>query len=101
MFRIFRIVGDSMSPEIANGDYVVLATSPRFLRRLQPGQVIVFHHPAWGTLIKRIQRRDPSLGYYVVGAHPESLDSRKLGYISREQVIGRMIAHIRRPRRAG
>lgn len=84
-----------MSPEIMDGDYVVIATSPRFLRRLKAGDVIVFQHPGWGRLIKRIAHEDPRLGYYVIGANANSLDSRKLGYILPEAIEGKVIWHIR------
>jgi nickel-type superoxide dismutase maturation protease len=95
MLRIIRVVGESMSPEITDGDYVAMVTSPRFLHRLRPGDVIVFRHPIWGRLIKRIARHEPGLGYYVIGANSESLDSRKLGYIPQEAIEGKVIWHIR------
>ncbi len=98
MFRILRVVGDSMSPEIQDGDYAVFAASPLFLRRLRPGQVVTFVHPQYGRLIKRVQRCDPLLGVYVVGAHPNSLDSRKLGWIPLTAVDGRLLWHIPRRR---
>ncbi len=99
MFRILRIVGESMSPEINDGDYVVLATSPLFLRRLRPGMVVVFWHPRHGQLIKRIARVDPAAGIFVVGSHKHSLGSQQLGWIPPAAILGRVIWHIRAPAR--
>ena len=95
MLRILRILGDSMSPEFKEKDFAVIGTMSFFSRRLRAGDTIVFTHQHYGTLIKRIQRIDNE-GVYVIGAHENSLDSRRLGPIEPAKIQGRVIWHIRR-----
>ena len=82
-----------MSPDFQDGDFVLLATAPFFLKRLKAGDTIVFQHKLYGTLIKRITSLDPETREaYVAGTSPESLDSRRLGTIRRESIRGKIIA---------
>ncbi len=102
MLRLLRVQGDSLSPEYQEGDFVVLAAivagaaGPFFSRRLKPGDVIVFRHVQYGTLIKKVERVTPE-GIEVAGTHPDSLDSRLLGSIDARDVVGKVIWHIGRP----
>ncbi len=100
MLRFLRITGDSLAPDYQEGDFVLILTLPFFRHRLREGDVIVFRHAYYGTLIKRVLRVDAASGdVYVVGAHEGSLDSRRLGPIRRAMVLGRVLWHIRAPRR--
>lgn len=94
MFKILKISGDSMSPEIQEGDFVIILTAKFILNRLKVGDDIIFSHKLYGTLIKRIASIDPDTdGVYVVGISAESLDSRRLGTIRSENINGKVIAH--------
>jgi signal peptidase I len=94
MLRIHKVTGDSMSPDFQEGDFVVLLTLPFFLKQLKVGDVIIFKHKLYGTLIKRIASFDPETAEaYVEGTGPDSLDSRRLGTIRREKIRGKVIAH--------
>lgn len=94
MFCIHKVVGDSMLPDFQEGDFVVLTTLPFFLKRLKIGDVIILKHKLYGTLIKRITSFDPETAEaYIEGTHPDSLDSRRLGTIRRENIRGKVIAH--------
>lgn len=87
-----------MSPDFQEGDFVVLTTIPFFLKRLNVGDIIIFEHKLYGTLIKRIASFDPeTTEAYVEGAHPDSLDSRRLGTIRRDAIRGKVIAHFSKP----
>jgi signal peptidase I len=95
MFRIIKVIGESLSPEFKEGDYVVVTTIPFFLRRLKEGDVIIFQHSGFGTLIKQVLRLAPQNGeIYVIGTQENSLDSRRLGPISQDAVQGKVIWHI-------
>ncbi len=94
MFRILKITGDSMSPEFVDGDFVVIATIPVFLRRLKAGDVIVFRHAGYGTLIKKVERVAEGGDLIVAGTQADSLDSRRLGPISPDKVRGKVIWRI-------
>ena len=94
MLRILKVTGDSMSPDFEEGDFVVIATVPFFLDRLKTGDIIIFEHKIYGTLIKRIASFDPETAEaYVEGSSPDSLDSRRLGTIRRENIQGKVVAH--------
>jgi hypothetical protein len=83
-----------MSPDFQEGDFVVILTLPFFLDRLNIGDVIIFDHKLYGTLIKRIASFDPETAEaYVEGTGPDSLDSRHLGTIRGEKIRGKVIAH--------
>ncbi|HEX7972899.1 MAG TPA: S26 family signal peptidase [Anaerolineales bacterium] len=99
MLRLFKISEDSLSPEFQDGDFVLALKIPIFLQHIRPGAIIVFKQKTYGTLIKRVEhisadRKD----YFVVGNHPVSIDSRQFGPVPRQNVIGKVIWHIPRPR---
>lgn len=98
MFRIHKVTGDSMSPDFQDGDFVILTRVPILFNRLKVGDVIIFEHKYYGTLIKRIASFDPETAEaYVEGTRPESLDSRRLGTIRRAAIRGKVIAHFSKP----
>ena len=97
MLRIHKVTGDSMSPDFQDGDFVVLTTVPFFLNRLKVGDIIIFDHKLYGTLIKRIASFDPETAEaYVVGTRPDSLDSSRLGTIRPDAIRGKVVAHFSR-----
>lgn len=94
MIKILKVSGDSMSPDFREGDFVLLATASFFLKRLKVGDTIVFQHKLYGMLIKRIASFDGETAEaYIEGTRPDSLDSRRLGTIRRENIRGKVIAH--------
>ncbi len=99
MLRLIRVTGESLSPHICEGDFVVITTIPFFLSRLRVGDVIVFRHPAYGVMIKRVESvLATGEALFVTGSHPHSVDSRHFGPVARRDVIGKVIWHIARPR---
>lgn len=98
MLRVLKVTGDSLEPDYRSGDYVVVARIPAALRRLRPGDVVAFRHPAYGLMIKRIVRLEAeNSALYVVGTHPNSVDSRSFGPVAVESVIGKVVWRIARP----
>ncbi len=98
MLRVIKVTGESLSPEYQEGDYVVVTTIPFFLNRIRVGDIIVFRQSPYGTMIKRVERLLPEgRQYFVVGAHPQSVDSRQFGPVPREALIGKLIWHIPKP----
>lgn len=97
MLKIIKVTGDSMSPDFKEGDFVLLATASFLLKRLKVGDTIVIVHKLYGILIKRIASFDPETGeVYIEGTRPDSLDSRRLGTIRRENIQGKVITHFSR-----
>lgn len=96
MLKILKISGNSMSPRFKDGDFVVVGAASLFLSHLKAGDVIVFRHGGYGTLVKKIERVAEGGELIVTGTQADSLDSRRLGPISAEKVLGKVIWHIRK-----
>jgi signal peptidase I len=96
-FSFFRVSGNSMSPEYNEGDFVLITRFPLWFHRLSINDVIVFRYEIHGLLIKKIQNTLPNGDVFVVGTQVDSLDSRKIGYIPKSAVNGKVIWHIRKP----
>lgn len=92
MLRIIKITGQSMQPELKEGDFVVVAAGPLFFYCLKPGQQVLFTHPEYGLMVKGIERvsKDEEL-VWVRGHHPHSVDSRRFGPVSYGKLVGRVI----------
>ena len=82
-----------MEPTLIDGDYVVAATS---LWRPRVGKMLVVRHHVYGILVKRVQRHS-STGYTLTSDNPLGTDSRALGEIPKQQVIGPVLLTVRRP----
>jgi phage repressor protein C with HTH and peptisase S24 domain len=97
MLSILRISGDSLSPFLQHGDYILVGRARGLLRRLKPGDVVVFRQAGYGVLVKRVQSISADgEELFVVGDHPDSADSRSFGPILRACVTGKMLAAFRR-----
>ena len=98
MLKVLKVTGDSLSPFFLEGDFVVVSKIPFFLRQPRTGDVVVFEHPSYGTLIKRVERLSPDgEQVYVIGEHPLSTDSRQFGPLPLRLLQGKVIWHIRKP----
>jgi len=98
VLKIIKVTGESLTPAYQEGDFVVLAAKPFLFGKINPGDVVVFEHHIYGTIIKKVQLVDSDL-IYVVGTHIDSIDSRQLGPIHRDMLLGKVIWHIAGPRR--
>ncbi len=96
MLKFLKVTGESLSPFFEAGDYVLALRPPLAGWGLRPGQVVIFRHPYYGTLIKRLERVLPDGELFVVGTHPESVDSRAFGPIPRRWVTGRVVGRIKK-----
>ena len=97
MLHLIKVTGHSLTPEYQEGDFVLVSKIPFLLSSPRSGDTIVFHHPAYGTMIKQVESIDQNTGALLVtGTHAESIDSRQFGSISQKQIIGKVIFHIRK-----
>ena len=98
MLRLIRVTGISLEPVYREGDFVLALKIPFFVRPPRPGEAVIFRHPDYGLMIKQVQSLTPDgEAIFVVGTHPDSTDSRKFGPISKDDLLGRVIWHIRKP----
>lgn len=101
MLRILRVTEHSLSPEYEAGDFVLIVKTPCPFKfsHLKVGDVVIFRHPYYGIMIKKIKDIYPAIEeIYVTGTHPESLDSRQFGNISFRDLLGKVVWHISGPR---
>jgi nickel-type superoxide dismutase maturation protease len=94
MLKLVKVTGNSLYPDYREGDYVMVITVPFF--PFKEGNSIVFQHPEYGMMIKKIAQVGTT-GLFVIGNHPDSVDSRRFGPIQRQDVVGKVVWHIRKP----
>ncbi len=99
MLKVLKVSENSLSPVYQEGDYVVVSTVPLLFGAPKRGDIIVFRHEVYGTMIKMVEAVAPGgEELSVVGTHAHSVDSRRFGPISRKDVIGKVIWHIKKPK---
>ena len=77
---------------------IVAAIQSHLIAKAQAGDIVVFRHPEYGIMIKKVEHFTPDgESLFVVGTHPDSVDSRRFGAISRRDLIGKVIWHVRKP----
>lgn len=96
MLRLLKVTGNSLTPEYQEGDFVFISKIPFLFCPPSPGDIVAFNQPGYGFLIKRIQQVASDGSLNVVGTQPESIDSRIFGQIKREDLLGKVIWHIRK-----
>jgi nickel-type superoxide dismutase maturation protease len=92
MFRLYKVVGASMTPTLYQGDYVLCLTWPLF--RFTENQVVVVNHPKYLTIIKRIKRVRDNRDYLLGGDNPRSTSSQELGFVTQENIVGLVLLKI-------
>ena len=85
-----------MLPSYLEGDYVI-SMVPKLVN-FREGDVIIFKHPAYGYLIKKIREKNAN-GYYVQGTYPMSTDSESIGLVTPDMVEGKVIMKIQSKRK--
>lgn len=95
--RFVRVEGDSMAPNLEQGDVVLVLLRPVFAWRIRPGDVVLaeVRGPRGGPpqqVIKRVARLIDSGGerfFFLRGDRPAiSRDSRSFGPVPRQRVLG-------------
>jgi len=99
MLRLLKVTGNSLYPIYDEGDFVIVSKIPFYFGSPKPGDVVAFHQPGYGTLIKLVEGVDPAHGELTVrGTQPESVDSRVFGPISKTALVGKVIWHVPKPK---
>lgn len=98
MFKLIKITGNSLEPKYNEGDYLIITKISFLMHTIKSGDIVVFEHPVYGTMVKQIQYVDPLTGeLFVIGTHPESTDSRHFGLIPPSWLNGKVLWHIPKP----
>jgi len=98
MVKIIKIAGESLNPLYGDGDFVLVTKIPFILKRIKSGDIVVFNNSSYGTMIKRVDKYDKNNGeLWVSGTHPDSVDSLEIGPVFTEDLLGKVVLHIRKP----
>ena len=89
MPRLIKVVGDSMSPTLVGGDYI-LTLKPWSMR---PGFIYMVNHSDLGQIIKRLERIENDR-YFFKGDNSTSTPSAVMGPVTKDRVIGCAIFRI-------
>ena len=87
----FKILGHSMETQIKTGETVLVSSIPYWFKTPKINDIVAFKDKKGTILIKRIIKFQNGK-YFVQGDNNnDSLDSRKFGYVSKNQIIGEII----------
>lgn len=89
MFKLVKVTGNSMSPTLEDGDYV-LVKKPRRQRKLTLGLIYVINHSELGRIIKRLGDMKHDRCFFI-GDNPSSTPSTIIGAVERSRVTGQVI----------
>ena len=90
MFKlgIDKVLGDSMSPTIKDGNYVIFFSSKKM--KIIPSKVYRLSHPQFGSIIKRLSYEDTDGNFWFKGDSNNSTSLKKIGVITKGQINGRI-----------
>ncbi len=98
MLRLLRVSGNSLLPMYQDGDFVLVSKIPYLFGTTKQGDIVAFRHEVYGTMVKKVQNVSPHKDeIYVTGTQGDSVDSRHFGPITKGDVVGKVIWHIRKP----
>lgn len=87
--KIHRVVGQSMCPTMDHNDYVLCALWPGY--KLRKGSLVVVAHSKFNTIVKRVQCIDHLGRLKLSGDHDSSVSTDSMGWINKQDVVGRVI----------
>jgi nickel-type superoxide dismutase maturation protease len=93
-FMRYRVIGPSMVPALAPGDWVIADRRAYRSRPPEPGHVVAARDPRdpARVLVKRVIRAEPDGRFWLEGDNPaESTDSRVFGPVARRLVFARVV----------
>ncbi|GAB4547471.1 MAG: hypothetical protein Kow0063_42130 [Anaerolineae bacterium] len=98
MIRLLKVAGNSLLPAYRDGDFVLVSKIPYLFSKIKRGDIIAFRQTEYGIMIKKVQSVGPDgEEIHVVGTQEHSVDSRRFGPITRGDVLGKVIWHIKKP----
>jgi signal peptidase I len=98
MLKFLRVTGNSLLPVHQDGDFVLVSKIPYLFSKSKQGDIVAFRHEAYGTMIKQVQSVSSEKDeIHVTGTQENSIDSRQFGPITKGDVLGKVIWHVRKP----
>jgi len=91
VIQVIKVKGDSMLPELTNGDFVIVS---KFYWPLKTGHLVVANHPNYQCIIKRIVQISPLKGILLSGTNAASVTTEQMGWVSKKHVLGKVLFRI-------
>ncbi|MGO3346214.1 MAG: S24/S26 family peptidase [Marinomonas sp.] len=91
MFRLIKVLGNSMAPRLHDSDFVFTS---RFYPHLKVGQIIVVDHALYGLIIKKVLHIAPDGQLWLGGENVQSLSPERIGWVSSKRIVGKVIGSI-------
>lgn len=91
MFSLIKVKGESMAPNLQDGDFVFTS---RWYRKLKIGHLVVVDHALYGTIVKKVLHIAPDGQLWLGGENNKSLQSERIGWVSPRRVLGKVIGRI-------
>ena len=91
--RAILVEGDSMLPNLKNGDAVLIYADAK----ISAGDIVLAKHPFKKSVIilKRLAEIDENGNYFLVGDNlSESTDSRTFGALSAKHILGKAVCRL-------
>lgn len=94
MFKVIKVKGESMLPDIQPGDYLIIRT---FYKKFRVGDIVVLQHRDYGVIVKKITQLLDNGKFLVKSTNPHGISSSEIGILSIKQIIGIKLFHVRQP----
>ncbi len=91
MFKIIKIVGNSMADKYLDGDFVLIMKSPFFKYFIKEGRDVVFNRAPYGVMIKEIIKINDDNTIDLSGINEESISRVFLKNVDYSEIIGIVI----------
>ncbi len=97
MMARFKVTDRSMEPSFNEGDFVLVEKFSYLLSRPRENDVVVLRHPHNSKfLLKRISKTINGAVFVEGDNKTESEDSRQFGPVSKREIVGKVLVHIRK-----
>lgn len=90
LLTLFVIQGHSMEPTLRQGQSVLVSSIPFFIAKPKIGDIVVFRKDQ-KVFIKRISKVDGNKFFVCGDNEQDSFDSRVIGWVKKEDILGKVI----------
>jgi len=92
-FSIVKTAGDSMSPAVLDGAYLLIKQRLQYI----DGDIVYVKHPNYGNIVKRIVNGSLLTGFYIAGDNVASVSTEQMGIIKQSNIVGKVQCVINPP----